>query len=221
MKKQKNISRILKIAVIAFLVVIIFPTANVKADGAIEIEKNHFKKAVILSGYDELDGEVFFLKGVQGRILKVKSSNKSVAAVKKYENSFFVKPKKTGTTKITITALNGNKKIKWSGNIQVVKFENPFQTLKINNKSCKSKLKASYNSICVKTKKPINKLSYKLKPGWKVNYSYVMEWGYDPNGKLKNGQKYTLNSGEALHIFMEVKNKKRGLSIGTILTIQR
>ena len=38
---------------------------------------------------------------------------------------------------------------------------------------------------------------------------------------LKNGQKYSLEKGEALEMLIEVKNKKNGLSIGTHLIIQR
>lgn len=48
-----------------------------------------------------------------------------------------------------------------------------------------------------------------------------MEQGYDPNRMLKNGQKFNLNIGESVHIFIDVENKKSGLSIGTMLTIQR
>ena len=223
MRKEQNISRFLRIAVIAFMAVIIFPAANVKADRGIEIEKNHFKKAVVLSEYDKKEGEIFWLNSKLGKILKVESSNKSVATVKKWggDYGFYLLQKKAGTTKIIITMLKGDKKVKRSGTVQVVKFENPFQSLKMNGKDYKKKLNASYNSVQIKTKKSNNKLKYKLKPGWKVDFSYVWEWGYYPNCKLKNGQNYTLENGEALHIFMEVKNKKSGLSIGTNLTIQR
>lgn len=97
----------LKIAMIVFMVIIILPAVNVKAYRVTEIEKNNFKKEVILSGYDKKEGYLFCLKGVQGQILKVESNNKSVAEVKKIQYSFYLKPKKLGTTKITITVLNG------------------------------------------------------------------------------------------------------------------
>lgn len=221
MRKEKSIRMYLKIAMIVFMVIIILPAVNVKADRVTEIEKNNFKKEVILSGYDKKEGYLFCLKGVQGQILKVESSNKSVAEVKKFQYSFHLKPKKLGTTKITITALNGKKKVKRFGTVRIIKFQNPYQVLKVNGKNCKSKLKTSYNMIHIKTKKSNNKLNYKLRPGWEIKYSYTMEQGYDPNRMLKNGQKFNLNIGESVHIFIDVENKKSGLSIGTMLTIQR
>lgn len=127
-----------------------------------------------------------------------------------------------GTTKITVTALNGKKKIKRSGTVNVVKFQNPFQDLKVNNKSYKSKLNASYNSINIKTKRAKNKLKFKLKPGWEIDPdSWIMKGYHSTKYTLKNGQKYSLEKGEALEMLIEVKNKKNGLSIGTHLIIQR
>ncbi len=176
---------------------------------------------VVLSEYDKKTGYTCGIDG-GGKILKVESSNKSVAAVKKSQYCFFLIPKKLGTTKITVTALSGKKKIKRSGTVNVVKFQNPFQELKVNNKSYKSKLNASYNSIKIKTKKAKNKLKIKLKPGWEIDSdSWIMKDYHPTNYTLKNGQKYSLEKGEELEMLIEVKNKKNGLSIGTHLIIQR
>lgn len=221
MRKEKNISKFLKFAVIAFLAVMIFPASNVKADRVIEIEKNNFKKTVVLSAYDKIVGDTFCFKGVSAEIIKVESSNKSVATVKKSQYNFLLMPKKLGTTKITVTALIGNKKVKRSGTVRIVKFQNPFQALKINGKNYSSKLNASYNSIQIKTKKSTNKLNFKLKPGWEIDYNYYYMGREALNYALKNGQKFTLKKGESLYIFLEVKNKKSGLNTGTFLTIQR
>ena len=118
MRKEQNRSRLLRIAVIAFMAVIIFPAANVKADRGIGIEKNHFKKAVVLSEYDKKEGEMFWLNSKLGKILKVESSDKSVATVKKWgDYGFYLLQKKLGTTKITITMLKGDKKVKRSGTV--------------------------------------------------------------------------------------------------------
>ena len=56
MRKKKNTTGFLKIAIIVFTAVIIFPSANVKADRWVGIEKNNFKMGVVLSEYDKKTG---------------------------------------------------------------------------------------------------------------------------------------------------------------------
>lgn len=224
MRKRKNINILWKAAFIVCMAFVILSSSNVKADNAIDI-KNNFKETVVISKYDKKEGHVFCLADTRGDIIKVVSSDQSVATVKHGSFCFWLFPKKTGTTKITVTAMNGNKKVKRSGTVQIVKFKNPFRTLKIGGKNYASKLKSSYNLIHIKTKKSKIKLNFKLQPNWKIDPGRSSVWGSDTPGNLdgviKAGQEYYLKKGEYLVVNMGLKNKKSGVRTTAHLVIRR
>ena len=104
-KKTKSNKIFLKIAFLLFSALVIFPVKHVS----------------------------FYRDSLKD--VKVKSSNKSVAVIESvFRGSFEVHPKKPGTTKITITAVMNNKKVKKTGTVKVVPFQNPFKSLKVSGR---------------------------------------------------------------------------------------
>ena len=230
MRKEKLASGniFLKIGLFVFLALIILPVTHVKADDTICVD-NKFKKTVVYSKDDKKYGYIFSMSGLYADSLeqvKIKSSNKSVATVKPISRGAFqLYPKKAGTTRITITAVMNNKKVKKTGTVKVVNFQNPFKNLKVGGKNYLSKVKGSYNYLVIKTKKANVKLNYKLNSTWKIAdaHAYGTEQISNIGGTTaaKNGMNYALKEGETLMIYLELKNKKNGVEIGTWLHIMR
>lgn len=226
-KKTKSNKIFLKIAFLLFSALVIFPVKHVKADDTIVVD-NKFKKTVVYSKEDEKTGYLFSVSGLYGDSLKdvkVKSSNKSVAVIESvFRGSFEVHPKKPGTTKITITAVMNNKKVKKTGTVKVVPFQNPFKSLKVSGRKYHSKVKGSYNYIVIKSKKADVKLNYKINSKWKIveTSAYGTEQISSTGIRnVKNGMNYSVESGETLMIYIRLKNKKNKAEIGTVLHIMR
>lgn len=230
MSKEKLTSKnfFLKMGLLVFFVLAILPATHVKADDTIQVD-NKFKKTVVYSKEDQKYGYLFSVSGLYGDSLKdvkVKSSNKSVAVIKAiWGGTFQLHPKKAGTTRITITAVMNNKKVKKTGTVKVVDFQNPFKNLKVGGKNYISKVKGSYNYLVINTKKANVKLNYKINSSWKIldAYAYGTKQISDIGGTTpaKNGMSYSLEQGETLMMYIKLKSKKNGIEIGTWLHIMR
>lgn len=167
MKKGKAYQKIVSLIMIVVLGVLMWPeTAH-----AMYIDYVGSKCTVAYSAKDRRSGcicEDLYI-GDNVKKLKVKSSRPSVVKVKlvgKY-GAFKFYPQKTGTAKITLSGVLNGKKITRKKTIKVVKYAQPFKSLKIGGKSYLKKVKASTNTIAVKTKKNV-KLTYKLNKGWQA-----------------------------------------------------
>lgn len=75
-------------------------------------------------------------------VLSFKSSNEKVikawAEKGEYDDNWvypILKLKKPGTAKLTLTYKSGTKKYKYTVNVKVIKYQNPFKTFKIGNKN--------------------------------------------------------------------------------------
>lgn len=200
MKKGKKRLTILGLIMAMLIGVISYPALDVKAE---EIYvKNGNKITLIKSAQDKL--YTLYFTDVHGTVTKVKasSSKKSVATVEYFGYGlFYVRPKKAGSTKITINVIADGKKVTRKCTVKIVNFKQPFKSLKINGKSYTKKIKGSDNTIYTKTSK--FKFNYKLNPGWKV----VHAWGYRGSKvvNLKSGKTYSQSE-----VRMSLKNKKTG-----------
>lgn len=195
---------------------VVFPGITAKAEsgsGYLVIEKNS-KQTVTCSAVDKKVGYLLDIHNIlpkNAKKIKVTSSRKSVASIRKekWGDCFFLKPKKTGTTKLTISAVAGKKKVKYTNIVKVVNFRNPFKALKINGKSYLKQIKGASNYINIENSKI--KLDCKLKSGWKIELVDVS--GYRKKS-IKNNRVYTFErcaSGGT--VLIRAKNKKTGEGI--------
>lgn len=217
----------LKLMLLTLFLLVLFPAACASADDIIYVQ-NNFKETVVHSSSKYDKSRMFYVEGIYGnkiRNVKVTSSNKSVATVKKSGTDLFkLMPKKAGSTKVTVTAVVNNKRVKVQGTFKVVDFQNPFTVLKVGGKGYASKVKSSNNYFTIRTSKSRIKLNYKLKSNWKLISSSaygIDSLGSSGSAKVRNGSTYTLKKGENLMVYMSLKNKKNGVVITTWLDVRR
>ena len=214
MKTDKR-KKIMGLAFMVFFVSMVMLPITAEARSVINVEDG-FKRTIVLSEEDEKNGYYVGTVNVprKAKKMKVVTSKKSVARIGKCENGLLcIYPKKTGTTKLIVSAIVGKKKIKQQGTIKVVKFQNPFRVLKINGKSYLSKVKGSGNYIQFKKSKI--RLNYKLKPGWKIFATYVE--GFKPD-TVKNNTTYTLKELSG-YIAICAKNKKSREEVSVVAEV--
>lgn len=228
----------------ALFMVCLFPQICAKADFQKTTVKNNFTKVLIYSGkYADPVTEpwVFDVNNlVKMKKVTVSSSQKSVVTVKKLTDNtgafggtagetacwcLQAEPRKAGTSKITIECTNARgKKVTYKGTIKVVKFVNPFKTLKIDGKSYLSKIKGDNCDIKVKSKAKKFKLNFKLKSGWKLigtpKFEYFSDSGYKSVGAFKNGKTYKLNKGDT-YVALDLKNSKTKAVEKIYITVTR
>ena len=216
----------LKLMLLTLFLLVLFPAACASADDTIYVQ-NNFKETVVHSSAKYDKSRLVYVDGFYGnkvRNVKVTSSNKSVATVKKSgTNLFKLMPKKAGSTKVTFTAVVDNKRVKVQGTFKVVDFQNPFTVLKVGGKGYASKVKSSNNYFTIRTSKSKIKLNYKLKSNWKLISSSaygIDSLGSSGSAKVRNGSTYTLKKGENLMVYMSL-NKKNGVVITTWLDVRR
>ncbi|MDO4555166.1 MAG: hypothetical protein Q4B70_08500 [Lachnospiraceae bacterium] len=221
---KKKTWKVLATFILAMIVLVGFTGIETKAASTEWKATNKFKKTVTLTKDNKKEGIYYSFTDIENASyenVKVTSSKKSVATVKKdyLDMEFRVYPKKTGTTKITWTATDPktNKQLKRTGTIKVVKYENPFSSLKIESKNYASKAKKDYSVANIKTNKTKLKLNYKLKKNWKLVSGGYMTW--NPNNckwksqKIKNGKTYTLQKNAPTSFSFNVKNTKTGATM--------
>lgn len=150
------------------------------------------------------------LKGVKK--VTVKSSKKSVVEPMKDDKNVFFWTKKTGTAKLTIKVKKAKKTYTYTTKVKVVKYANPAKTIKLGSKNLTSKFKKELFYLTYKTKATKQKLSIKLKKGWKVKtikQQYFSEKKQTfIQKKIKNNSyiKYTNNVGN--RVYMNLYNSK-------------
>ena len=146
------------------------------------------------------------LEGVKdvSAITKLKSSNPKVATLSKfeYEGTAYVaiEPKSPGKTTVTFNLKHNGKTIKAKVAVTVLKYVNPFKSLKIGTKSCASLFKKTDMAHTYKTLK--GRITYKLKKGWKLrtvssyNGSNGSDYKHlDPKKSIKVKKGYRLSFG--------------------------
>lgn len=216
MKRMKT--KILKFMAVLFLVLLICPSMTAKAeqDNEYWISSKKFKETVYMPiGSQKKEGIMIHpALPSNAKKLKVSVSNKKIAKAKISSSTgvLTLYPKKTGTVKVTITGRSNGKKFTRKGTIKLVKFENPFKTLKIGGKSYRNKITMRDNQdVFDVSGKTSMKINYKLKSGWKfisTSVSIEDENGNVKNWKVKNGKTYSWPRGNYMQVHMILKNKK-------------
>ena len=138
-------------------------------------------------------------------ISKLKSSNKKVVSLSTFtygdEVYIAIAPKKAGTTTVTFEYEYGGKTNKGKVKVTVLKYENPFKSLKIGSKDYASMFK---DRSMINTGKALKgKLTIKLKDGWKLLNvcSYNYKNGEDFKSLAVN-KKITVAKGRRLDILV-------------------
>ena len=146
----------------------------------------------------------------------LKSSNEKVLTLQKTKRNGMVwvtaKIKKTG--KATVSFKSNDEQEKFT--VYVVKYANPFKSLKIGNKNYASKFKKSfaYHKIPLGTS---GKLKFSIKKGWKLVNIYKMNTSTAAVAKkIKKGSKVKFAKKDVIEI--DLKNKKDGFVWAFYLT---
>lgn len=222
MKQRHKTKKAWAILTALILIAVMCTPVIASADGTIGVSDG-FKETIILSKTDQESGYSFYAESLPSNVknVKVTSSKKSVATVK--GNGYFnftVTPKKVGTTKITLKGKSGKKTVTCKGTITVVKFQQPFKTLKINGVNHRSDVKSSVNVQNVQVDKSKVKIDFKPASGWKVSYTTVYA-GAGTTQKLKSGKTYTIGEAGYISASISMVNKKNGAVISTYLHIRK
>ncbi|MGN1167442.1 MAG: hypothetical protein ACI4S2_13560 [Lachnospiraceae bacterium] len=215
MRRMKT--KILELMTVLFLVLLICPAMTAKADdNEYWISKRNFKETVYMPiGNQKKDGICMHLNlPANSKNYKVSVNNKKLLKAKMQYGVLVLYPKKTGTVKVTVTAVSNGKKVKSKGTIKLVKYENPFKTLKIGGKSYRKKItmRCIHDGFNIANKTSM-KINYKLKSGWKFVSKDVAiedEEGNVKSWNIKNGKTYTWPKGNDMQVYMILKNKKHG-----------
>lgn len=144
MRRRKHLTTIGLILALV-LSFVSYPALEVKADPSMGI-KNGSKKTLINSAADRKEGYYIYFSDMPDSVKKIKVSNskKSIATIKYFGYGMFtVKPKKAGTTKVTLTGTADGKKIMRRCTIKIVNFKQPFKSLKIDGKDYRKKIKSA------------------------------------------------------------------------------
>lgn len=145
----------------------------------------------------------------------VTSSKPSVLKVGKEDGfgpiSWWMKPVKTGTARITVKYKSGGKTWKVSGKFQVKEYPNPFAWIKINGKKIDLSKNRSMYMNTKYTKKSIT-IDYKLKSGWKkVSLGGCRIKGDDwIDVSWKKNKALSLKGYDAADLLISLKNAKTG-----------
>ena len=142
-------------------------------------------------------------------ITKLKSSNTSVAAVKKYAepdnpNSLYLRivPKKVGKATISFNLKYQKKTYKIKTKITVKKYVNPFKSFKIGTESFEKYLDTALHTSAINAHVPLKKklskqkLNFKLKDGWTLQEVFMYHNGEFVS--IKNKQKITVKKGDEI-----------------------
>lgn len=208
-------------AIVLCFIFIICTDQPVKADMIPINVKNGFKEVIPFEPGLEIFYHVTGLNGADK--CKIISSNKAVAKIDDWGNGdFLIKLKKMGTTKLTFSGKVKGKTVRRKGTIKVVKFQKPFKSFKIGDKSYLKKISGFENWIGFDlNKRKIKKttVKYVLNPGWKVMKASVIKTvhGKDEEtvmkySKLKNGKVFSINPNYT-RVKIQLKHKKTGMKI--------
>ena len=137
-----------------------------------------------MSGYELRASEI--LKG--SKITKCKSSNKKVidfnyAFHDGTRNVAYISAYKPGKATLYVTAKSKSKTKKVKIRVKVVRYKNPFKSIKYNSKKCKVTSTSEGRYINVKSPSKAGRLKVSLKKGWKTK-KFSAKY-YDKNLKLR------------------------------------
>ena len=151
-------------------------------------------------------------------IVSFKSSNQKVVKAwiekDKYWGGIYprLKLNKPGTTKLTLTYKSGTKQYKYTVNVQVIKYQNPFKTFKIGNKNYASVFN-KVNAWGVTTKLPkLKNGTYKFELKLNKNFSIRTAELQQTAGKkvknvnIKNAKKIKITKDAYFSFLMKYKN---------------
>ena len=148
-------------------------------------------------------------------LLKSSSSSKAKLAKSELKNGgkretiLYVKPKKVGTSTLSLKVKSKTYKIK----VNVKKYQNPLASVKVGNKTLNmSKLKktSNYKLSYAQFAGKKQKISVKMAPGWKLEEMYYMRKTCQKTETVKNGSSVLIKGGAGFEFHIVVTNKKTG-----------
>ena len=147
-------------------------------------------------------------------IKKLKSSNTAVATVKKYKDPYSsdtiiikITPKKVGKTTVSFSLKYEGKTYKYKMQVNVRKYVNPFKSFKIGKTRYEEYLDKAAHTSAINAHIPLKKtlknqkMSFKLKDGWKLQEIYMKskgKWTED----VQNNQKVTFKKGDEIDFYI-------------------
>ena len=208
---MKKLRHLLKGGVLIALMLLVMKPGAAKADEPYIPKKTTYYLTSEERGYN------WYLPGVKSTksITKLKSSNKKVATVGtiKIDGTVYVQviPKKTGKTTVSFTAKVNGKKKNYKCVATVKKYVNPFSSIKVGSTSFTKKLNTrDFTYIKLKETKKNQKVSFKLKKGWKLDWAgYYKSSDFSDFKTVKNGTKITLKKNRALGFSLINKDESR------------
>lgn len=140
------------------------------------------------------------------KVISVKSSNKSVATIKKIANNYVrVVAKKQGTTTLVVNAKGTTYQCK----LNVVKYKNPFKTVKVGGTNFTSKFnKVTSDDYDFKSLKKKMKISVKCNSGFTSLKIKKMDGSTFKIKACKNNSTIKFNEGDI--IILSAKDKRTG-----------
>lgn len=212
MKNKKVYQKIFGVIMILFLGAIICPNTAYAKNKYVAFVYDDYgtsKSTIVYSAKDKKYGYYYNIGFRYGTIknVKISTSKPAVGKVKLTKNGdgeFIFYPKKAGTTTVKVSAVVDGKKITKKKTIKVVKFTQPFKTLRIDGKNCLRQVKSSNTVFAVKTKNKNAKFSYTLNKGWEV------ETAWDDCIMMKKKKSYGLTEYDR---YLLLKNKKTGVRV--------
>ena len=215
MKKVKNLAIVLFLAFTFIVADIAVAPATAQAAGTLK-----FAKSITLM---REEGSYGIMNSVKSdKILNLKSSNTSVATVKKepFDGNMYsitIKRKKQGTATISFTVQRKNgKKYSFKSKISVYNYTNPLSKCtfgKTDYRKTFDKENNHFISLGDTAKK--GKINVDMKKGYKLEGLYFCEFGTGARKKIKNGSTITLDSLHYLEI--DYKNISKNYSYTMIL----
>ena len=176
------------------------------------------KTAMLFSGNPESAGVMGSVK--TDKILKLKSSNPKVVAVKKEfyygEHNIKLIPKKAGTATVSFTLKRKNgKTYSFKTKVKVYNYEKPVSKISIGKNDYTKLFNKEYINWVKADPVIKGKLKITMKKGFKLTGLYLVEGGTGKEKKIKNGSMITLDATH--YIRAEYKNTKKNYSYGIFL----
>ena len=157
-----------------------------------------------------MSNEYYFYSGPASGIAEAVSSNPKVGVVvtetDESDVNVYLKIKKTGTTTLSYKIIKNGNTDTYKIKLHVIRYQNPFRTLKIGKFSYKAQFNNSDYSTLMKGR---GKVQVKLKNGWQLKAIKVQTKGSRGWRDLRSGETVDIARKNSLQI--SVKNKKTGL----------
>lgn len=217
---MKKLTKCIIMAVFLLTAMGLLTTVQVSAK---TITKN--KKVYWYPGQDKTcvnDFEIFYDES-HDTISELQTSNKKVATIKtvKYDKFgtdviIIIRAKGIGKCTVSYSVTTNGNKTTYVYNYKVVKYRNPFKTIKVGKKNFKNKYNKTY--IYLQPKAISGKLNIKVKKGYKIQKITRNADFNQMIKKIKNGKKYNFNKLPE-SIIIKVKDKKNGIVNDMVLQV--